>query len=79
MNALIKPEHIGSALNIISRNITTYLMRGRYFKNEGIRIYDELQYGYQRLKIECPLCESMMCRSKLCSIRRLGSVSQFLV
>ena len=31
------------------------------FKKEGLRIYDEGQYEYQREQIQCPLCEFMIC------------------
>ena len=44
--------------------------------SEGIRIYDEQRYEYQREKIQCPLYESLICRLEWFSIKRLSSVRQ---
>ena len=48
MNALIKPEHIGSTSKIISRHITKHIIIILDFKNEGTKINDELLYAYPK-------------------------------
>ena len=47
--------------------------------NEGIGNYDELQYEYHRMKMQCTLCESMISRLQWFSIKRQQSVSQLMV
>ena len=36
-----------------------------WFTHEGVKNFDELRYDYHRMEVQCPLCESMICRFKM--------------
>ena len=60
-NALTKPEHIGSAL----KSLIKEKHENSLFKNEGLKIYDELRYEYYRMEIPGPLSECMISRFRM--------------